>query len=139
METSAPARADPLESKEKLEEAKHAALVANTTDMFNKVYEYFQSELEGTVEDFTLLENMNTATKEKYAEMTLVAKALTTFMENLQNKYKDFEPYLRKIEEIDNNVGELERTVGLLDDYTKRLEEKFKKLAAQKREVLNKR
>jgi hypothetical protein len=39
-----------------------------------------------TSEDFKLLENMNVVTKEKYAEMTEVAKGLTLFMEDLQKK-----------------------------------------------------
>lgn len=34
---------------------------------------------------------------------------------------KEFDPYLKKIDEIDSNVNELEHTVQLLDDYTKRL------------------
>jgi hypothetical protein len=34
---------------------------------------------------------------------------------------KEFEPYVQKINQIDSNVSELERTVLLLDEYTKRL------------------
>ena len=34
---------------------------------------------------------------------------------------QDFQPYLDKIEEIDMNVTELEKTVVLLDEYSKRL------------------
>lgn len=65
---------------------------------------------------------------------------------NLQVFYKffkkkkdaEFEPYLKKIEEIDGNVNELEHTVQLLDEYTRRLEEKFKKLALQRKEIKKK-
>jgi len=47
-----------------------------------------------------------------------------------QSKDAEFKPYLEKIDEIDASVTELERTVVLLDDYTKRLEKKFKHLKA---------
>ena len=71
-----------------------------------------------------------------------MAQNLTTFMTDLQKKCewkkslfknffdylcnwpyldKEFEPYVQKINQIDTNVTELERTVQLLDEYTKRL------------------
>jgi len=99
-----------------------------TTAMFYNISAYLKGELLATSEDYKLLESMNLLASEKYVEMTDVAKGLTSFMKDLQIKYKDFQPYLEKIDEIDTNVTELEKTVLLLDDYTKRLETKFKNL-----------
>ncbi len=36
---------------------------------------------------------------------------------------KEFEPYVSKIEQLDTSLGELESSVMLLDEYTKRLGE----------------
>jgi len=99
-----------------------------TSTMFSNISAYLKGELLATSEDYKLLESMNLAASEKYAEMTDVAKGLTSFMKDLQIKYKDFNPYLEKIDEIDTNVTELEKTVLLLDEYTRRLETKFKNL-----------
>jgi len=49
-----------------------------------------------------------------------------------------FQPYLNKIDEIDSSLGELERTVTLLDDYTLKLENKFKYLKEAKKLPFNK-
>jgi len=117
------------------EELRQKELIESTKLMFKNVSEYLKSELQATSLDFQLLENMNEVTKQKYTELNTVANNLSVFLEDLQKKYRDFEPYLKKIEQIDNNVGELENTVQLLDEYTKRLEEKFKKLVAQRKEA----
>eukprot|EP00027_Filamoeba_sp_ATCC50430_P000036 CAMPEP_0168550440 /NCGR_PEP_ID=MMETSP0413-20121227/5641_1 /TAXON_ID=136452 /ORGANISM="Filamoeba nolandi, Strain NC-AS-23-1" /LENGTH=138 /DNA_ID=CAMNT_0008580901 /DNA_START=23 /DNA_END=435 /DNA_ORIENTATION=+ len=111
------------------------ALLEASRVMFTNLSDYLQSELQVAAEDFKLLENMNNVTLEKYVEMTNTAQSLSTFMEDLQKKYAEFEPYIQKINQIDTNVAELESTVQLLDDYSKRLEEKFKKLVAQKKEA----
>jgi len=125
------------EEKEKLrkEELKRKEM---TQIMFTAMAEYVKGELNVTVEDFKLMEAMNKVTQDKYTEMTAVTKALQTFMQELQKKYQEFQPYLEKIDQIDSSVTELEHSVQMLDDYTKRLEEKFKKVALQRKE-LNKR
>jgi biogenesis of lysosome-related organelles complex 1 subunit 2 len=120
-----------------LEERK-AQLTESTQTMFDNVSKYLQAELQATSEDFKLLETMNNVTREKYKDMTEITKNLTAFMDEMQKKYAEFEPYLKKIDEIDANVNELEHTVQLLDDYTRRLEEKFKKLALQRKEAKKK-
>eukprot|EP01112_Ceratiomyxa_fruticulosa_P020322 TRINITY_DN688_c0_g2_i1.p1 TRINITY_DN688_c0_g2~~TRINITY_DN688_c0_g2_i1.p1 ORF type:complete len:215 (+),score=67.18 TRINITY_DN688_c0_g2_i1:99-647(+) len=94
--------------------------------LFQNIAAYIKGELLATSEDYKLLENMNTLATEKYKEMTEAAVGLTTFMKALQEKYETFTPYLQQIDDIDKNVSDLEKTVTLLDDYTKRLEAKFK-------------
>lgn len=37
-------------------------------------------------------------------------------------------PYIEQINEIESGVGQLEHVVNMLDEYTKRLEAKFKKI-----------
>eukprot|EP01121_Diplochlamys_sp_Union-15-3_P011392 TRINITY_DN3302_c0_g4_i1.p1 TRINITY_DN3302_c0_g4~~TRINITY_DN3302_c0_g4_i1.p1 ORF type:complete len:203 (-),score=48.73 TRINITY_DN3302_c0_g4_i1:19-579(-) len=103
-------------------------LVYSTQTLFRTLSDYLRGELLATSEDYKLLENMNNVTKEKYVEMTEMAVKLGEQMTLLQQKYKSFQPYLEKIDEIDTSVNELEKTVVLLDEYTLRLEEKFKHL-----------
>lgn len=45
-----------------------------------------------------------------------------------------FQPYLEQIDQIDTSVNELEQTVLLMDEYTKQLEGKFRKLKERERE-----
>jgi len=96
--------------------------------MFTNIAAYLKGELTATTNDYKLLANMNSVSSTKYMEMSEVARGLTSFMKDLQQKYEDFKPYLDKIDEIDVNVAELEKTVALLDDYSKRLEWKFKNI-----------
>jgi hypothetical protein len=46
-----------------------------------------------------------------------------------------FLPQLAKIDEVEQSVAELERTVGMLDNFTRGLEEKYVKVAQQRREA----
>jgi hypothetical protein len=83
---------------------------------------------------------MNKATTEKYKDMTDNAELLTKHMQDLQEKCSSncclpegvvliffafadskFQPYLAKIDEIDASLGDLEKTVLVLDDYTLKL------------------
>jgi len=107
---------------------KEADLINSTQTLFRTLSDYLRGELMATSEDYKLLENMNVVTKDKYGEMTSMAAKLGESMKLLQEKYKTFQPYLEKIDEIDSSVTDLEKTVVLLDEYTQRLEEKFKHL-----------
>jgi len=100
--------------------------------MFRNIAAYLKGELTATTNDYKLLANMNAVCSNKYTEMSEVASGLTSFMKDLQQKYQDFKPYLDKIDEIDANVSELEKTVVLLDEYSKRLEWKFKKILTRR-------
>jgi len=132
---TSPSRKTLEEQEQEKEKQRQQEITQATKAMFDNLGEYTKGELEASSSDFRLLETMNTITLEKYKEMTATAQGLTAFMQDIQKKYEEFEPYLKKIDQIDANVSELEHTVFLLDEYSKRLEEKFKRLAAQKKEV----
>jgi biogenesis of lysosome-related organelles complex 1 subunit 2 len=103
-------------------------LIKYTKELFENVSKYLQGELRATSGDYQLLENINKITKEKYEEMTKIAKGLAEYMNSLQEKYRELQPYLEKIDEIDASVTELEKVVALLDNYTLKLEEKIRVL-----------
>jgi hypothetical protein len=47
-----------------------------------------------------------------------------------------FQPYLQQIDSIEKNVDELERTVMLMDEYTRQLEGKFRLLNEREKAAL---
>jgi len=95
--------------------------------MFIHASEYIQGELLATSQDYKLLEKMNKITTQKYKRMTENASEMAEFMGLLQKKYESFKPYLEQIDEIERSIGELEKTVDMLDAYTTRIEGKFKR------------
>ncbi|PRP84933.1 hypothetical protein PROFUN_07587 [Planoprotostelium fungivorum] len=114
------------------------SLVNATRTMFTNVATYIKGEFDATSEDLMLLEAMNKCSRDKYTEMAKVVQNLNAFMEDYKKKQQELEPYLNKLEQVGDNLAELEHTAILLDEYTKRLEEKFKKLAIAKREARRK-
>jgi biogenesis of lysosome-related organelles complex 1 subunit 2 len=111
-------------------------LVKDTEAMFANIADYVQGELSVTSNDYKLLEQMNVLTTEKYRAMTDQAADLTLFMQELQKKYASFEPYLQQIDAIEKSVDELDRTVSLMDEYTKQLETKFRTLNEREKNAL---
>ncbi|CAG8558777.1 17342_t:CDS:2 [Funneliformis caledonium] len=90
-----------------------------TEEMFSKV---------ATTEDYKLLETMNKVTRDRYKEMSGMAQNLVVEMSKLQRIYSDFEPYVQQIDEICEQVDFLEKVSVELDEYSKELESRLKKL-----------
>lgn len=96
--------------------------------MFEKIADYLQGELAGTLEDYKLLEEMNRATTVKYSDMKQIAANVSKALKELNEKYKSLQPYLEQIEQIEESALKLEQAAYKLDAYSKRLEAKFKAL-----------
>ena len=103
-------------------------LATDTSELFANLSLAMQSDLRLAAEDYKLLSAMNGAAADKYENMQEVLLNLSKHVQDLKSKYKSFEPYLAKVDEICENVTQIEQTVILLDDYTTRLEAKFKSL-----------
>merc|ERR1712137_386709 len=99
-----------------------------TQEMFERISAVLLHELSSNTEDYVLLERMNAVTTEKYSKMSLSAENLTTFMSQLKERYQSYRPFLEKIDQIEAGVQSLEDTVMQLDEYSKRLENKYKQL-----------
>ncbi|GFO38102.1 biogenesis of lysosome-related organelles complex 1 subunit 2-like [Plakobranchus ocellatus] len=97
-------------------------------ETFQKTAEYLRGELDGTVEDYKLLEKMNTVTTSRYSEMKHIALSISGALKSLNEKYKSLQPYLEQIDQIEESVATLEQAAYSLDQYSKRLESKFKAL-----------
>ncbi|GFR78354.1 biogenesis of lysosome-related organelles complex 1 subunit 2 [Elysia marginata] len=97
-------------------------------DTFQKTAEYLRGELDGTIEDYKLLEKMNTVTSSRYSEMKHIALSISGALKSLNEKYQSLQPYLEQIDQIEESVATLEQAAYSLDQYSKRLESKFKAL-----------
>eukprot|EP00741_Cyanophora_paradoxa_P018369 tig00000204_g17736.t1 len=109
--------------------SREQALAEMTRSMFENVTQYVEAELTAGNEDYRLLARMNETAGAKYTEMAEYASKLMAFHESLVKKEEEFKPYLAQIDEIDRNVGELEVVVARLDEYTRRLENKLRRLS----------
>ncbi|XP_074648498.1 biogenesis of lysosome-related organelles complex 1 subunit 2-like isoform X2 [Tubulanus polymorphus] len=97
-------------------------------DAFEKAAEYMRGDLAATAEDYKLLEQMNRITIGKYAEMKQIAGNINHGMTDINEKYRNLQPYLDQIDQIEESVSNLEQATYRLDNYSKRLEAKFKQL-----------
>lgn len=123
------------------------------TKMFEKTNDYISHELNTSLEDYKLLEQMNRATITKYADMNQIAENLATSSTELKQKLDNLVdyhirivrfqnafikilfpqmPYLVEIDEIEKTCDELELAAYKLDAYTIKLETKFNNLIKRK-------
>ena len=80
-----------------------------------------RADVEAVADDYALLQTLNQHATARYADMATVTKSLNVHVEDVKSKYRSFEPYLARVDEICDSVAKLEQTVLMLDDYTMRL------------------
>ncbi|KAG4074029.1 hypothetical protein HA402_014234 [Bradysia odoriphaga] len=102
------------------------------TKMFQKTHSYVSHELNTSLEDYKLLENMQKLTISKYSDMNQIAENLVTSSSELKQKFEELMPYLAEIDEIEKTVNDLEAAAFKLDAYSLRLESKFNELMKKK-------
>ncbi|KAF9096775.1 biogenesis of lysosome- organelles complex 1 subunit 2 [Mortierella sp. AD031] len=98
-------------------------------EMFRKVADYIRNEMLATGEDYKLLENMNILTKDRYSELAGMAQELMQEVGKLRTTYSDFEPYLERIDEISQQAETISNIAAELDEYTKSLESRLKRIS----------
>lgn len=64
------------------------------TKMFQKTNDYISHELNTCLEDYKLLEELNTATMSKYSDMNQIADNLIESSEGLRLKYEELVRYI---------------------------------------------
>ncbi|XP_023338685.1 biogenesis of lysosome-related organelles complex 1 subunit 2 [Eurytemora carolleeae] len=101
--------------------------------MFSKTADWVSGELESTIDEYYLLEQMNRVTLTKYSDMRQITTNIDKGVSELNKKYENLLPYLDQIDQIDESISRLEQAAYKLDAYSKRLEAKFKIL--EKRSV----
>ena len=96
--------------------------------LFKTTADYAQADLQVTLDEYALLAQMNNASTEKYSELKNSADSLTKSLEDLSSNYERLVPFLDKISKVEEQVVNLERLAYALDNYSKRLEARFKSL-----------
>uniref|UniRef100_A0A1I7YMI1 Biogenesis of lysosome-related organelles complex 1 subunit 2 n=1 Tax=Steinernema glaseri TaxID=37863 RepID=A0A1I7YMI1_9BILA len=99
-----------------------------SAEMHNKVSMYIQGQIEGTIDDYKLLEDMNKTSAQRYADMKQVTKRVSEKINELNKKAEDIRPYLEQIDEIDQATKRLEEATAVLDNYVLGLETRFRSL-----------
>ncbi|CAK5073148.1 unnamed protein product [Meloidogyne enterolobii] len=94
----------------------------------NKVNEYIQGQIQSSIDDYKLLEQMNDVTAQRYKDMQHVAETVGGRIAQLQQKYEDLKPFLDQINEIDEASKRMDQAVTMLDNYLAVLETKIRKL-----------
>ncbi|VDN00780.1 unnamed protein product [Thelazia callipaeda] len=97
-------------------------------DMYNKIAVYLQGQIESTIAEYKLLEDMNDVTCQRYDDMKHVANGVAEKLSLLNSRYEILRPYLHQIDEIDENTRNLEDAANTLDRYVTALESKFREL-----------
>uniref|UniRef100_A0A914D856 Biogenesis of lysosome-related organelles complex 1 subunit 2 n=1 Tax=Acrobeloides nanus TaxID=290746 RepID=A0A914D856_9BILA len=96
-------------------------------NVFDKISAFVNGQIQGTIDDYKLLEEMNNVTAQRYADMKQVAATVSDRLSQLNEKYETLRPYLQQIDEIDSNSRKMEEAVALLENYVTALETKLKK------------
>lgn len=99
-----------------------------TDGLFAKTSEYVKAELEVTLDDYKLLEQMNRVTATKYADMRGLSDQVKKSLIDLETNYARMIPFLEKIDGLERKVVQLEELAYAVDNYSKRLEGRFKSL-----------
>uniref|UniRef100_A0A0N5B268 Biogenesis of lysosome-related organelles complex 1 subunit 2 n=1 Tax=Strongyloides papillosus TaxID=174720 RepID=A0A0N5B268_STREA len=105
---------------DKTEKAQKEAKLMN-----QKVSSFLEGQIESTIQEYKILAEMNDVAGQRYDDMKHVAKNVNDKYTELNQKCEQLHIFLNQIDMIDKASKDLEAIVFNLDDYVKKLEQKF--------------
>jgi biogenesis of lysosome-related organelles complex 1 subunit 2 len=97
-------------------------------NVFEKVSAFVQGHIQGTVDDYKLLEDMNNVTAQRYSDMKQVAETVSDRLSQLNEKYETFRPYLQQIDQIDETSKRMETAMTTLENYLTSIESRLRRM-----------
>jgi len=97
-------------------------------NMFNKIAEFIQSDLNSSTEEYNTLIDINTVATKKYKDMRETTQGIANNLIELNEKFLNLQKYLVQIDKLDETVSRLENMAYKIDSYSKRLESHYKSL-----------
>lgn len=101
---------------------------ATSAELSERLVEYLASEVAVNAESYRCLQEMNRAAAERYRSAADGAAAINVAAEQLSARHAALQPLLLQVRDIEGHVTELERVAVQLNEYTKRLEHRFRAL-----------
>ncbi|KJH44394.1 hypothetical protein DICVIV_09582 [Dictyocaulus viviparus] len=96
--------------------------------MYDRVGAFLKSQIQGSIDEYKLLEDMNVGTAQRYVDMRIVADKIANNLSCLDEKCmynESLRPYLEQIDEVDESTRRLEEAANILDQYVCGLESKL--------------
>ncbi|EKX54077.1 hypothetical protein GUITHDRAFT_150145 [Guillardia theta CCMP2712] len=101
--------------------------------MMEKVMKQMKGDMLAASEEYNLLDKMQTTTEAKMKELVSATSNINENLETLEKKKKELNPLLDQITDLETSVDELLNTAQLLDDYSKKIESKYKEIIISRR------
>lgn len=97
--------------------------------LLEKVSDYISAELNASIKDYQFLNKLNRTTSEPFRDYICVAEKIAKNIDRInENQTLNKSDLIKKIDEIDQRVNQLEALAYKIDSYSKRLEDTFKQL-----------
>eukprot|EP00943_MAST-04B_sp_MAST-4B-sp1_P006169 g6169.t1 len=121
---------EPLASEDNKEEVRDGTKVdveTKTRDFIKSVVDLAKTEAAQTKDELCVLEQMNNVAASEYAHIADTIASISSFKDELYKKHEILAKHIVEIDKIDKSTIELDHVVGILDEYTRRIEAKAQK------------
>lgn len=99
-----------------------------SSEMLKSTADYIESEVALCTADYVTLEKMNRAVEAKYTNFSDISSNISQEMGKLNETYATLMPMLAQIDDLEGCIGQLEKSANKLDDYSKKLELRYKQI-----------
>ncbi len=114
-------------NKEEICDGTKVDVETKTRDFIKSVVDLAKTEAAQTKDELCVLEQMNNVAASEYAHIADTIASISSFKDELYKKHEILAKHIVEIDKIDKSTIELDHVVGILDEYTRRIEAKAQK------------